>query len=424
MLHYVDLKYKPTPDDLIAEYYLEPNNVSLEKAAENVALESSIGTWTKVSTMSPEIAKRLKPSVFEINRRKNTIKIAYNQELFEPGNMPQIYSAIAGNIYGMNLLNNLRLEDIHFPKKLVKSFPGPAIGINGIRKLTRTKDRPLVGTIVKPKVGLDEEQHAKVAYESWMGGLDIVKDDENLTSMSFNNFEKRILNTLELKERAELETGEKKIYMPNVTADTDTMIRRAEFVKEHGGEYIMVDILTVGWSGLQTLRHMDSGMVIHGHRAMHAALTRNHKHGISMLALAKTARMLGMDQLHIGTGVGKMDGTAEEIKDIEKEIEGNMIYQNDARNMLSQDWHGMKPTLAVCSGGLHAGMLPKLVKLMGTEIVAQFGGGCHWHPKGPRYGAMGIRQACDAVMKGVSLKEYSKDHAELRETIEKFGVVR
>jgi ribulose-bisphosphate carboxylase large chain len=424
LLNYIDRKYTPTPDDLVAEYYVEPNGVSLERAAEQVAAESSIGTWTTISTMNPEIATKLKPSVFSIDRKKNLIKVAYNWELFEPGNMPQIYSAIAGNIFGMNMVNNLRLEDIQFPKKLVKSFKGPKFGIKGIRKLTRIKERPLVGTIVKPKVGLHEEGHAKVAYESWMGGLDVVKDDENLTSMKFNKFEERVLRTLEARDRAELETGEKKIYMPNVTADTDTMIKRAEFVKEQGGEYIMIDILTAGWSALQTLRDMDFGMVIHAHRAMHAAITRDHRHGVSMLTIAKTSRLIGCDQLHIGTAVGKMDGSAEEIMGIEREIEDDLIHQNNARKMLDQDWFEMKPTLAVCSGGLHIGMMPKLMRLMGNDIVAQFGGGCHWHPEGTRYGAMGIRQGTEALMAKKTLDQAAKTNKELQEAISKFGIVK
>ncbi len=422
MLKYIDLNYKPDSDDLVCEYYVEPDNTSLEKTAEQIAAESSIGTWTTISTMNPDMASHLKPSVFHIDRKNNHIKIAYNIDLFEMDNIPQIYSAVAGNIFGMNLLKNLRLEDIHFPKKIIKSFKGPAFGIGGIRKILKVKERPFVGTIVKPKVGLNETEHAKVAYDSWAGGLDIVKDDENLTSMKFNDFNERVIQTLKMRDRAERETGEKKIYMPNITSDTDTMIKRADFVKEQGGEYIMIDILTSGWAALQTIRKMDFGMVIHAHRAMHGAVSRNHHHGISMMTLAKTARLIGVDQLHIGTAIGKMEGSAEEITGIENDIEEDIIHQDRSRNILSQAWYGMKPTLAVCSGGLHAGMLPKLVNIMGNDIVAQFGGGCHWHPNGPMYGARGIRQALNAVMEKIPLKKYAKTHTELMEAISKFGV--
>ena len=172
------------------------------------------------------------------------------------------------------------------------------------------KDRPLLGTIVKPKVGLNEVEHAKVCGDAWIGGLDIVKDDENLTSMSFNKFEKRIMETLKTRDNVENETGERKFYMPNITAPLSIMKNRADFVIENGGEYVMVDILTVGFSALQEIRDYldDKNIVIHAHRAMHAALTRNKKIGMTMLTLSKLMRFIGMDQINTGTVVGKLDG--------------------------------------------------------------------------------------------------------------------
>ena len=117
-LHYINRSYKPSRNDLVVKYFLEPNKVSFEKAAENIALESSIGTWTTISTMNLHIAKNLKPNVFELSKKTNTIKIAYPQELFEAGNIPQIMSSIGGNIFGMRILKNLKLLDISFPKKI------------------------------------------------------------------------------------------------------------------------------------------------------------------------------------------------------------------------------------------------------------------------------------------------------------------
>ncbi len=421
MLNYINLKYLPNKKDLVCEFYVEPNRISLEKAAENIAGESSIGTWTELSTMNKEIAEKLKPSVFSINKATKTIKIAYPQDLFEQGNMPQILSSIAGNIYGMKLIKNLRLQDISFPKDIIDSFKGPKFGIAGIRKLLKVKERPLVGTIVKPKLGLHEKQHAKVAYESWMGGLDIVKDDENLTSMSFNNFYERIKQTLKLRDMAEIETGEKKIYMPNITAETNEMLKRAKFVKAHGGEYVMIDILTAGFSVLQTLRQANLGLVIHAHRAGHAAITRYHKHGISMLAIAKIARLIGVDQLHIGTAVGKMEGAAREVRMIEEEIEDKFIDKKTKQHVLEQDWRYIKPVFAVCSGGLHPGHTEPLMKIMGKNIIAQYGGGCHGHPDGTRAGAKAIRQSVEAVMKKKTIKKYSKTHPELAKAIDKWG---
>lgn len=419
MLEYIDRKYRPDKnEDLVAEYFLEPNNITLEKACEHLASESSIGTWTDISTMNPEIANNLKPHVFSLDPEKNIIKVAYNRELFEDGSVPQILSSIAGNIYGMKVLKNLRLLDITFPKKMVKHFPGPRHGIPGIRNLLKVRRRPLTGTIVKPKVGLHPRQHALVAYQSWAGGLDIVKDDENLTDQLFNRFEERVIRTLDMRDRASSETGEKKIYMPNITSETAEMIKRADFVKDHGGEYIMIDIVTCGFSGLQSVRR-HCRQVIHGHRAMHAALTRDPKMGMTMLTLAKLARLAGTDQLHIGTAVGKMEGSAADVSEIEHEIEENFVSAKG--HILEQSWEHLKPVFAVCSGGLHPGLIPELMKIMGKNIIIQAGGGCHGHPDGTMAGATAIRQAVDSVMKKQEIRAYAKEHRELDKALEKWG---
>lgn len=421
-LDYIDLDHKPGKKDLVCEYYLEPNAVSIEEASNHIAKESSIGTWTTISTMNRSIARTLKPSIYYIDKRRKIIRISYPQQLFEAGSMPQIYSAIAGNIFGMKAVKNLKLLDIIFPKDIVSAFKGPRFGIDGIRNIARVKSRPLVGTIVKPKVGLTAKQHAQVAYEAWVGGLDLVKDDENLTSMTFNNYKDRFYHTLKMRDKAEKETGEKKLYMANISAESGEMIRRADYVKACGGEHVMVDILTCGWSGLQTVREHVKGQAIHAHRAMHAAITRNPKHGISMLAIAKSARLVGVDQLHIGTaGVGKMHGTTEEETEVEEEIESLRIKAKNKFHALEQDWYGVKPVFAVASGGLSPLSMPELLKRMGNNIIAQFGGGCHGHPGGTRMGAKAIRQALEASLAGIPINDYAEVHYELQRAVDKWG---
>lgn len=418
---YINLSYKPKRSDLICSFYAEPApGITIREAAEHIAAESSVGTWTDVVTMEPRIRK-MGAKVFEI--RGKWIKVAYPLELFEPGNMPQILSSIAGNIFGMKAIKKLRLEDVKWPKEIIRSFRGPKFGIPGIRKLLKVKKRPLLGTIIKPKLGLREKQHAKVAFEAWVGGCDIVKDDENLSSQRFNRFEKRVRETLKMRDKAEKETGEKKIYMPNVTAETREMLRRAKFVKEMGGEYVMVDIITCGWSALQTLREENEELklVIHAHRAGHAAFTRG-KHGISMLVVADVARLIGVDQLHIGTVIGKMEGKKREILHIEKEIEKRFIKEGS--HTLAENWYHIKPVFAVCSGGLHPGHVPKLIRMMGTDIIIQAGGGIHGHPLGTIAGAKAMRQAIEAALKGISLRKYAKTHEELKLAIKKWGIVR
>ena len=424
-MDYVNLDYQPSENDLIAMYYVEisPECKSIQHASEEIAKESSIGTWTEIATLSADIAKRLRPSTFYINPEKKIIKIAYTKELFEANNLPQILSAIAGNIYGMKVLKSLRLLDISFPKDIVNTYKGPKYGIEGIRKLTKVKDRPLLGTIVKPKVGLNEVEHAKICGDAWIGGLDIVKDDENLTSMTFNKFEKRIMETLKTRDKVENETGERKFYMPNITAPFSIMKTRADFVIENGGEYVMVDILTVGFSALQEIRDYldDKNIVIHAHRAMHAALTRNKKHGMTMLALSKIMRLIGMDQLHTGTVVGKMEGGKREVLECNEVLTAKKISDNND-SMLDQDWRDIKPTLPVASGGLSPLHIPDLIQILGKDMVYQFGGGCHGHPDGTEAGAKAIRQAIDAVLMGLSLHEHAKKNPELAKAIGKWNI--
>ena len=179
------------------------------------------------------------------------------------------------------------------------------------------KKRPLVGTIVKPKLGLKTRDHADIAFQAWQGGCDLVKDDENLASQSFNEFEERLARSLEKANQAEEQTGEKKAYLVNVTAETKEMMMRAQLAEDLGCKYVMVDIVTAGFSALQTLREADFKMAIHGHRAMHAAFTRDEKHGISMMTLADFARIAGIDTLHIGTGIGKLEGGIKDIQEID-----------------------------------------------------------------------------------------------------------
>jgi ribulose-bisphosphate carboxylase large chain len=308
---------------------------------------------------------------------------------------------------------------VTIPKSLLKSFPGPKYGIEGVRKFMKVRGRPFVGTIVKPKLGLNPKDHSECAYEAWLGGCDFVKDDENLSSQDFNKFEKRLSLTLAAADKAESITGEKKAYLCNVTAETKTMLKRAQMIQDQGGKYMMIDILTAGFAGLQTLRQENFKLAIHGHRAMHAALTRNPKHGMSMMTLADFSRMCGIDSLHIGTGIGKLEGKIDEIYEIEEEIEGHNVKATKMR--LAQNWESMKSTLAVSSGGLHPGHIPFLIKHLGKDLSIQMGGGLHGNRLGTLGGARAARQAVDAVMKGFTLKEYAKTHPELKSTLEQWG---
>jgi len=415
---FLDLKYKPKETDLICQFKVSPaRGYSFREVASIVAGESSVGTWTDLTTINEKTQKKITPKVYYLDKKNNRCRIAYPLDLFELGNLPEIMSSIGGNIYGMKSVSGLLWEDIKIPKKMLDSFQGPLFGIKGVRDYLRVKNRPLVGTIVKPKVGLNEKEHAKVAYDSWIGGCDVVKDDENLTSQPFNNFYTRFKETIKMCKKAEKITGEKKVYLINCTAETSEMIKRIKFVEKNKGNYIMLDIITLGWSALQTARKITK-LPIHAHRAGHAMFDRIPNHGMSMEVIAQLARMVGVDTLHIGTAYGKMSGSEDEVLHIEEEIESQFTKQT--KEHLSQKWFNIKPVFGVASGGVHPGIVDKIIHLMGNDVVIQAGGGVHGHPEGTVAGAIAMRQAVDATLKKIPLRKYAENHKELKEALKKW----
>jgi len=402
--NYLNLNYRPKLEaEIQATYYME-SKLGLTNASRAITAESSIGTWTKLSTLTPKTFDKLAPQIYYLNSKTKIAKISYPLELFELGSIPQLLSSLAGNIFSMKAVTHLRLIDLNFPKKYLNSFQGPALGIAGIRKFLKINNRPLVGSIIKPKIGLTAKEHARLAYAIWINGIDVVKDDENLTDLPFNRFEQRVKEVLKLKRLAEKQTNSKKVAVLNVTAPADIMLKRAKLVKQMGGECVMVDIVSTGLDNVQFLRKQNLGLIIHGHRAGHSMFSRDERHGMTMLVLAKLARLAGIDQLHTGAVVGKMDGTENEVKTID--------------NFLKSDWSKLKPVMPVASGGLHPGLTEKLVKILGNDLIINFGGGLHGHPDGSAAGARACWQSVEAVLKHTPAKKYALSHAELKTALE------
>lgn len=416
-LPYLELGGEPREDDLLCRFRVEPEaGISMEEACDAIAAESSIGTWTEVAALTEELRGRLRARVLEI--RGGTCLVAYGAGLFEGGNMAQIYSSVAGNIFGMKGVRRLRLEAVRFPGALVRTFPGPARGMKGIREALGIRNRPVVGTIVKPKIGLSPKAQAQVVYEAMAAGCDVVKDDENLTSQAFNPFEERLKLCLEAAKRAEDETGEAKGYIPNVTAPTEIMLRRAGLVAHLGGRFAMVDLVTAGWAAVQSLRGAGLGLILHGHRAMHGAFTRLPDHGIAMEVIARSARLVGIDQLHVGTGVGKMAGGREEVARCARSL---TAANEEGAGADGQAWAGLAPAMPIASGGLHPGHVPDLLSIFGKDVILQFGGGIHGHPQGTGAGARAVRQAVDAALQGVPLAQAAGGAPELAAALSAWG---
>ncbi len=422
---FVDLSYNPEKTDIIVLFYFEPaHGISIKEAAGRVASESSAGTWTTLPRM-PKRIKDVMATAYDIEG--HFVKVAYPIELWDNGNAAQLLSGIAGNIFGMKALDNLRLVDVSIPQVYLKNFRGPQFSIKGLRKILKVKKRPITGAVPKPKIGFSAKEHAEVGFETWMGGFDLLKDDENLTSTPFNKFEERIRLCAKMRDKAEKLTGERKSALLNITGETRVMEKRAKMLADLGWEYAMIDVVTAGSAAVQTMREVcqDYGLAIHAHRAMHAAFDRNPKHGITMLFIGKLMRMIGVDQLHIGTVVGKLVGGKHEVMDIEREITARVLraekMSHGELHVLSQDWGRIKPVLPIASGGVHPGLIPDILQILGTDIGLLVSGGIHGHPSGTRAGAMAAMQAVEAHMSGITLEEQAKKHKELAEALQKWG---
>jgi ribulose-bisphosphate carboxylase large chain len=417
---FVDLTYNPEPDDLICLFYFEPAaGISGKEAAGRIASESSTGTWTTLFSMPPRM-KALQATAFDIDG--NVVKIAYPLGLWEEGNAVQLLSGIAGNIFGMKAVRNLRLIDVSLPPAYIRHFKGPHFGNDGIRKMMNVRGRPLTGAVPKPKIGFSAKEHAEVGYETWMGGFDFVKDDENLTSTPFNRFEDRVQLMTKKREKAENETGEKKSAFINISADTETMKRRADLLAEYGWNYAMIDVVVAGTASVMTMRDYcsDLGLAIHAHRAMHAAFDRNRKHGISMQFLAKLMRLVGVSQIHTGTAVGKLTGSRKESTVLADLLREKKTAAVDGM-LLEQDWGKIRSAFPVSSGGLHPGLVPDVMDIYGIDLVLLVSGGIHGHPKGTRAGARATMQAIEAWQEGITLEEKAKKAKELAQALEKWG---
>ncbi len=424
-LEFVRKDYTPTDDEIVAVFKAVPaEGMSMDDIAGRIASESSVGTWTTLTTLKPHIRKLMAKAY--VVRDDGLIKVAYPLDLFELGSIPQLFSSVLGNIFGMRAIKRLKVLDIRFPKEYVKSFKGPGFGIQGVRDKLKVYDRPILATVPKPKVGLTTEEYGEAAYEILAGGMDLVKDDENLTSQKFNTFEKRLAAVMKAIDRAEKETGEKKGYLVNITAETKEMLRRLKLVADYGNGFVMVDILAAGYAAVQSVRDAaeEYGLAIHAHRAFHAAFTRPKDHGVSFYLIAKISRLAGVDHIHIGTNVGKMQTDLRELRATQNVITKDKFVPENDETKEPQEWYGMKPVFPVASGGLHPGVLPQLLDFMGKDIIIQVGGGVTGHPDGPLAGGKAVRQALEAYFKGIPLEEYAETHKELRAALEKWGKIR
>ncbi|MEZ5729965.1 MAG: form I ribulose bisphosphate carboxylase large subunit [Burkholderiaceae bacterium] len=376
------------------------------EAAAAVAGESSTATWTVVWTDRLTACDRYRAKAYKVEPVPNNPEqyfawIAYELDLFEEGSIANLTASIIGNVFSFKPLKAARLEDMRFPVAYVKTFRGPPTGIVVERERLDKFGRPLLGATTKPKLGLSGKNYGRVVFEALKGGLDFVKDDENINSQPFMHWRDRFLYCMEAVNSASAATGEIKGHYLNITAGTmEDMYERAEFAHELGSVIVMVDLI-IGWTAIQSISNWcrKHDMILHMHRAGHGTYTRQKSHGVSFRVIAKWLRLAGVDHLHTGTAVGKLEGdpmTVQGYYNVCRETHNQVDLPRGV--FFEQDWGGLRKVMPVASGGIHAGQMHQLIDLFGDDVVLQFGGGTIGHPMGIQAGATANRVALEAMV--------------------------
>ncbi|MGH2706623.1 MAG: ribulose-bisphosphate carboxylase large subunit [Actinomycetota bacterium] len=400
--------YEPEDTDILAAFRITPQpEVEAEEAGAAVAGESSTATWTVVWTDQLTAYENYQGKCYKVEKVPNSdppqyiAYIAYKLDLFEEGSIPNLTSSIIGNVFGFKALKALRLEDMRIPPEYVKTFQGPPHGVIVEREMLNKYGRPLLGATIKPKLGLSPRNYGRVVYEALRGGLDFSKDDENINSQAFNRWRDRYLYCMEAVNRSVEETGEIKGHYLNVTAATmEEMYKRAEFAKEVGSIIIMID-LTIGFTAMTSMSKWarENSMILHLHRAGHATYTRQKTHGVNFRVIAQWCRLLGVDHIHAGTVVGKLEGDPNAIKGYYKRCLEDYNKKDPRIGFyFDQDWVHLPGVMPVASGGIHAGQMHQLLHYLGEDVVLQFGGGTIGHPMGVAAGAAANRVAVEAMI--------------------------
>jgi ribulose-bisphosphate carboxylase large chain len=405
---YWDGDYEPKDTDLIALFRISPQEgVDPIEAAAAVAGESSTATWTVVWTDRLTACENYRAKAYRVDPVPGApgqyfSYIAYDLALFEEGSIANLTASIIGNVFGFKPLKALRLEDMRIPVAYLKTFQGPPTGIVVERERLDKFGRPLLGATTKPKLGLSSKNYGRVVYEALRGGLDFVKDDENINSQPFMHWRDRFLYCMEAVNKASAATGEVKGHYLNVTAATmEDMYERADFAKQLGSCIVMID-LVIGYTAIQSMAKWArrNDMILHLHRAGHGTYTRQKTHGISFRVIAKWMRMAGVDHIHAGTVVGKLEGDPNVIKGIYSICRDSFTKKNLEQGVFfDQDWAGLRKLMPVASGGIHAGQMHQLITYLGEDVVLQFGGGTIGHPDGIQAGATANRVALEVMIK-------------------------
>jgi 2,3-diketo-5-methylthiopentyl-1-phosphate enolase len=408
--------------NLIATFYLRvPVNTNIEERATGIALEQTTGSWMDVPEETSELREKCAGKVIgiyeipnyevpahrDIDYRDSVIKIAFPWENFG-SNFPMMLSTIPGN---SSYANNLKLIDLEFSESYIKNFKGPKFGIEGIRKLLGIKNRPLLLNMIKPCTGFSPEVGAELFEQVAEGGVDIIKDDELLGgSPSFSPIEKRVELYMRSCEKASKIKGEKTLYAVNITDRVDRLRENAIKAIKTGANALMINYIAVGLSATRMITEdPDINVPILGHSTMGGALCLSPFNGISSeLVMAKLARIAGVDIVNVLVPYGKLPSLQEKYKRIV--------------SICREPFYFLKKVFPNAVAGVYPGIVPQVIKDLGTDIILGAGAGIHGHPMGPKAGAIAMRVAIEVELKDQTLEEVAKNSPELSDAIKAWGV--
>lgn len=421
---------------IVATYHIETAH-PLERAAAIMAGEQSAGTFVKVPGETPELTERHGAQVERITEletvetpslpgsrppkgaetavyRRAEVVLSFPYENVGTS-LTTLMTTVSGNLYELSQFSGLRLTDIDIPPIFATKYPGPPFGIEGTRRLANVYGRPLIGTIIKPSVGLLPEQTAATVKTLCEAGLDFIKDDELQTNSPHSPLEARVEAVMRVINDHAQRSGKKVMYAFNITGDMDDMLRHHDMVLQHGGTCVMVNMIAVGLAAVIHLRK-HSSLPIHGHRAGWGAFSRHPLLGMDYRAFQKFFRLAGVDHLHVN-GIRN------------KFCEGDASVIASARECLTPLFNSAeveKPytVMPVFSSGQWAEQAPDTYAALGSnDLMYLAGGGILAHPGGAAAGVASLTQAWAAALQGIALDDFAQSHVELRQALDTFGAL-
>lgn len=414
--------------DRITATYLIESGHSLQHAADVLAGEQSSGTFVDLPLETEALQSRHGARVESIQPlglvdepslpgatstkdrwRQATVEVSYPVENIGP-DLPNLRTMLAGNLFELQELSGIRLLDVAVPPSFAKAFPGPAYGIEGTRDAVDVTDGPIIGTIIKPSVGLSPTETAEVVRSVVNAGVDFIKDDELIADPPYSRIADRIETVMDVIHRHEDRTGKRVMYACNITGSVEAMRDRHDLVHDAGGNCVMVSLNSVGLSGLLAIRR-HAELPIHGHRNGWGALSRHPLLGASFPAFQLLWRLAGADHLHVN---GLENKFAEENASVIRSATAvqTPIADPDDRAM------------PVFSSGQWAGQAPATYEALGNaDLMYLCGGGIHGHPDGPAAGVAHLRQGWEAAVAGIPLADHAENNPELARAIDHYGPI-